>query len=212
MPPSSSAFFQNAFSVPSLSSNVSTSAKIRTLAMTTSTSTPPPLPSTSNSDTTSLPASTSVSVSASAKQRRVSLALPSSDFRNLQAWSFRDDTRLDLLSTSNDNSKPLRLDGNAATAAPRNVTPHSEEGEKEPTQELIHLPEKRPRKKWSHEETQNLVRGCNKVRHFVIVRLCTLPLLEGSPFEDPNSCANGLLIQISTFFVYLCTRSRRVAI
>jgi len=42
-------------------------------------------------------------------------------------------------------------------------------GEKELVHELMHLPEKRPRKKWTHEETQNLVRGCNKVRRFVII-------------------------------------------
>ena len=99
----------------------------------------------------------------------MSLALPSSDLRNLQAWSFRDDTRLNLLSTSNDNSKPLRFDGNGARTVTRNGTPHSEEGEKDPMHELIHLPEKRPRKKWTHEETQNLVKGCNKVRHFVVI-------------------------------------------
>jgi len=179
MPSSSSAFYQSAFAVPSSSSNVSTSATIRNLAMTTSTSTPSPLPSTSNSDTTLPPAITSVSASTSAKQRRVSLALPSSDFRPLQGWTFRDDTRLDLHLTSNDNSKPLRFGGNAGTTITQNGdsrgTPQSEEGEKEPTPELVHLPEKRPRKKWTHEETENLVKGCNKVRHSVIIQPRTLP-------------------------------------
>ncbi|KAF9647230.1 hypothetical protein BDM02DRAFT_2733890 [Thelephora ganbajun] len=167
MPSSSSTFsFSNPFTISSSPSNVPTSATIHTLAMTTSTSTPSPLPSTSNSDTTSPAASASVTTSTSAKQRRVSLALPPSDLRSLQAWSFRDDTRLDLLSASNDDPKLLRLDGNAGTMATRNGnlhgTLHSEEGEKELMHELIHLPEKRPRKKWTHEETQNLVRGCNK--------------------------------------------------
>jgi len=55
--------------------------------------------------------------------------------------------------------------------------------------ELAHLPEKRPRKKWTHEETQNLVQGCNKVRHFVI-----FPSSKDRPSEDPDSYANGLLI------------------
>src|SRR5258708_2480702 len=116
MPPSSSTFsFSNPFALPPPSSNVSTSATIRTLAMTTSTSTSSPLPSTSNSDTTLPPTSTPVSGPTSVKQRRVSLALPPSDLRNLQVWSFRDDTRLDLLSTSNDGTKPLRFDGNTTT-------------------------------------------------------------------------------------------------
>jgi hypothetical protein len=68
---------------------------------------------------------------------------------------------------------PLRFGGNVGATAIRNGDsrgrPHSEEGEKEMIHELIHLPEKRPRKKWTHEETQNLVRGCNKVRHFAIL-------------------------------------------
>ena len=64
----------------------------------------------------------------------------------------------------------------------RNGTPHSEEGEKDPMHELIHLPEKRPRKKWTHEETQNLVKGCNKVRHFVVIQSRILYILEGSSF------------------------------
>ena len=58
--------------------------------------------------------------------------------------------------------------------------------------ELIHLPEKRPRKKWTHEETQNLVRGCNKVRHFVI-------LLEGSPFRGPRLSLLILTFHVSCF-------------
>ena len=170
MPSSSSTFsFQNPFAGQSSSPNVATSATAHTLAMTTSTSTPSPLPSTSNSDTTSPPAS---SVPTLNKQRRTSLALPSSDTRTFDVWPFRDDTRLglDLLSTSNDGSKPLRFDGIAGGIVIRNGdsrgTLQSEEGEKDP----IHHPEKRPRKKWTHEETQNLVRGCNKVRHFVIIK------------------------------------------
>lgn len=162
MPSSSSTFsFSNPFGVPSSSSNVSTSATIRTLAMTTTTSTTSPLPTTSNTNTAFPPAPASVSVPTSVKQRRVSLAVSPSDLRSLQAWPFRDDTRLDLLSTSNDGTKPLRFDGSVGNTVTRNgdpyATPHSE-GEKE----LIHLPEKRPRKKWSNEETQNLVKGCNK--------------------------------------------------
>ena len=102
----------------------------------------------------------------------MSLALPS-DLRNVYATSFRDDTRLNLLSTSTDSSKLFRFDSNAEATVTRNGdsrrTLHSEDGEKDLVHELMHLPEKRPRKKWTHEETQNLVKGCNKVRHFDIV-------------------------------------------
>ena len=54
-------------------------------------------------------------------------------------------------------------------------TPHSEGGEKEQTPEF---PEKRPRKKWTHEETQNLVKGCNKVCYFVIIQPRVLSFLQ----------------------------------
>lgn len=98
------------------------------------------------------------------------MALPPSDLRNLQVWSFRDDTRLDLLSASNGGTGPLRFGEDTTTTLTRNGdpyrTPYREEGEKELVHEPMHLPEKRPRKKWTHEETQNLVKGCNKVRSF----------------------------------------------
>jgi len=42
-------------------------------------------------------------------------------------------------------------------------TSHNEEGGREPVDELIHLTKKRPRKKWTHQETQSLAKGCNKV-------------------------------------------------
>lgn len=97
------------------------------------------------------------------------------------------------MSTSNDGPKPLRFDGNAGTTVTLNgnpfKTPRNEEGEKELVQELMHLPEKRPRKKWTHEETQNLVKGCNKVRHSVIFQPRTLPFPDHSPSEDPDSRA-----------------------
>lgn len=102
-----------------------------------------------------------------AKQRRVSLALPSSP-RIFPAWSFRDDTGLgvhsgdpeDDTSTTYTPEKrgkmrriatdELRTDGETSTSPQPHGCPS--------------LPEKKPRKKWTMEETQMLVAGCNKVR------------------------------------------------
>ncbi|EIW56759.1 uncharacterized protein TRAVEDRAFT_170743 [Trametes versicolor FP-101664 SS1] len=100
-----------------------------------------------------------------AKQRRVSLALPSSP-RIFPAWSFRDDTGLgvhsgdpeDDTSTTYTPEKrgkmrriatdELRTDGETSTSPQPHGCPS--------------LPEKKPRKKWTMEETQMLVAGCNK--------------------------------------------------
>ncbi|KAF9064884.1 hypothetical protein BDP27DRAFT_1332894 [Rhodocollybia butyracea] len=90
----------------------------------------PFLPSTSSSAATS--------VAGSSKQRRVSLALPSSPpVVPASSWSFRDDTGLEL------EEKKAKL---------RKVVV---EGEDE-------WQERKLRKKWSPEETQMLVDGCNK--------------------------------------------------
>jgi hypothetical protein len=92
-----------------------------------------------------------------------------------------------LVSTSNDGTKPLRYGGNVAASVIRRGdpyrTPHSEEGEKELVHELMHPPEKRPRKKWTHEETENLVRGCNKVHD---VSLLTTPALSPPSGDRPS--------------------------
>ena len=82
------------------------------------------------------------------KQRRVSLALPSSP-RLVPAWSFRDDTGLDshiagtseLTPERKGKMRKLDMDQDTSDA----------------------MSEKRQRKKWTAEETQMLVDGCNTV-------------------------------------------------
>ena len=95
---------------------------------------------------------TAPSTQAVLKQRRVSLALPSSP-RVVQAWSFRDDTGLEARGSS------------AAPASPekkgkmRKISVDDTEiGGSKPR-----ALEKRQRKKWTEEETQMLVNGCNTV-------------------------------------------------
>ncbi|KAJ7477899.1 hypothetical protein B0H11DRAFT_2281130 [Mycena galericulata] len=93
------------------------------------------------------------------KQRRVSLALPSSP-RLVPAWNFRDDTsvpyapkgkmrRIDVTpddepgDEEEEGKATPHEDGDASTAAPSGA------------------PEKKARRKWTPEETQMLVDGCN---------------------------------------------------
>ncbi|KAF5381836.1 hypothetical protein D9757_008353 [Collybiopsis confluens] len=81
------------------------------------------------------------SLAGSSKQRRTSLALPASPKVVLaSAWSFRDDTDLE------EKKKNGKL---------RKIDVDSSEGMEE-------WQEKKVRKKWSPEETQMLVDGCNK--------------------------------------------------
>jgi hypothetical protein len=77
--------------------------------------------------------------SSGTKQRRVSLATPASE-REVPAFKFRDDTGLPSPSEER-RGKVRRL----ASPAP---------------------PEKKARKKWTMEETQMLVEGCNRVGVF----------------------------------------------
>lgn len=116
--------------------------------ITTGTADKPSLPSASTfSFTAPFPTQTGT-----IKQRRVSLALPSSP-RAFPAWDFRDDTGIDShVSSSPDimrekKGKMRRLDS-AELKIPEPV---------------IHHGEKKQRKKWTEEETQMLVDGCNKV-------------------------------------------------
>jgi hypothetical protein len=97
--------------------------------------------------------------SSTVKQRRVSLALPSSDSRQTPAaWKFRDDTGLDLHSSDALASSSLGCSNNRFGKMPN--PPVCDE---DPTDESAVLPEKKQRKKWTPEETQNLVTGCNRV-------------------------------------------------
>ncbi|KAI0334190.1 hypothetical protein GY45DRAFT_1334399 [Cubamyces sp. BRFM 1775] len=125
--------------------------------------------------TSTLPSSSTFSFTAPfptspslAKQRRVSLALPSSP-RIFPAWSFRDDTGLGV------HSADAPTDASSATTAPekrgkmRRIAadePSRTDGEPSSSaqspQPQPPPPEKKPRKKWTMEETQMLVAGCNK--------------------------------------------------
>jgi hypothetical protein len=82
------------------------------------------------------------------KQRRVSLATPASE-REVPAFKFRDDTSLPSPSPSDERRGKVRR---LTSPAPQ---------------------EKKARKKWTMEETQMLVEGCNRVS--------TLP-----PFRHPT--------------------------
>ncbi|KAH9943664.1 hypothetical protein B0H21DRAFT_810316 [Amylocystis lapponica] len=86
------------------------------------------------------------------KQRRVSLALPSSP-RLFPAWSFRDDTGLGVHSA--DTQRPAQ----EKKGKMRRIESSTERPDDEPTQPQS---EKKQRKKWTMEETQTLVAGCNK--------------------------------------------------
>ena len=97
--------------------------------------------------------STAASATAAAphKQRRVSLALPSST-RQVPAWTFRDDTGLDPRAPHEPRGKMRKLaSGESSRAAALSPSPPPPP------------PEKKARKKWTMEETHMLVEGCNRV-------------------------------------------------
>lgn len=103
----------------------------------------------------------------SKQQRRVSLALPSSP-RLFPAWSFRDDTSVGVNAAGGSSEQEKR-------GKMRRV--ESEDGQSSAqiasTSTIIQTqpqPEKKQRKKWSEEETQMLVRGCNKVCTTILSR------------------------------------------
>jgi hypothetical protein len=104
----------------------------------------------------------SAAASATAK-RRVSLALPSSP-RLVPAWSFRDDTSLasHVAETSTSGLKPTKR------GKMRKIALDDDDPSDDITQgDGAHTQEKKARKKWTLEETQVLVDGCNKVRSFL---------------------------------------------
>jgi hypothetical protein len=89
------------------------------------------------------------------KQRRVSLALPSAP-RVVQAWTFRDDTGLDFHVPETETAHelmPVKRGKMRKIAVTDEADVDVTGAEKE----------KRQRKKWSAEETQMLVDGCNRV-------------------------------------------------
>lgn len=86
------------------------------------------------------------------KQRRVSLALPSSP-KVTSPWNFRDDTRIDSSSGTS-----------ASKAADKKTKMRRASGTEAADRTALTGPEKRQRKKWTEEETQMLVNGCNTVR------------------------------------------------
>ncbi|OJA17060.1 WSC protein [Rhizopogon vesiculosus] len=94
---------------------------------------------------------TSSSSSTALKQRRVSLALPSSP-RVVQAWNFRDDTGLTSHVAETSAPMPERK-GKMRKIA--------DDGDRHETTSSFIIQHKKPRKKWSEEETRMLVEGCN---------------------------------------------------
>lgn len=125
--------------------------------------------------------SSQASNAATLKQRRVSLALPNSP-RLFSTWNFRDDTTIDAHGASSgssfaapsqpasqnkdkssDKDKDKDKKGKMRKASP---TANADAGEETRTADKQSgaAPEKRQRKKWTEEETQMLVTGCNIVR------------------------------------------------
>ena len=115
--------------------------------------------------------SSSAQAQSLAKQRRVSLALPSdSSPRIFPAWTFRDDTGLGVHSADSPQDDDVEkkggkmrkindTDADVHSSAQAGQPPLLQGGTTNPDK-----PEKKPRKKWTMEETQMLVSGCNKVR------------------------------------------------
>ncbi|KAI0338683.1 hypothetical protein BDW22DRAFT_1422972 [Trametopsis cervina] len=113
------------------------------------------------------PPSSSASSPASLKQqRRVSLALPSSP-RQFPAWTFRDDTSVGVGVSSPSALVPEKKgkirriasdndDGEEASGGPSTFNSLGAPGSSNAE------PLKKPRKKWTADETQMLVDGCNK--------------------------------------------------
>lgn len=93
------------------------------------------------------------------KQRRVSLALPASSPR--VPWDFRDDTGI----AGPSNAQEHQNSPSATGSSPKEPPKKTQVRKTEPQDPAAPLPEKKPRKKWSPEETQMLVEGCNRVRH-----------------------------------------------
>ncbi|OSX56666.1 hypothetical protein POSPLADRAFT_1071881 [Postia placenta MAD-698-R-SB12] len=97
----------------------------------------------------------SSNVASALKQRRVSLATNSSP-RIVPAWSFRDDTGVGVHSIDSSGLAPEKK--GKMRRIESSIDRTDEEGALQPSTE------KKPRKKWTMEETQMLVNGCNKAR------------------------------------------------
>ncbi|KAA1466870.1 hypothetical protein DENSPDRAFT_743887, partial [Dentipellis sp. KUC8613] len=125
---------------PTIPSSFSTMPKA-----TSSDSPPKTLPSSTFSFTAPFPSS-STTRAAALKQRRVSLALPSSP-RQVPAWTFRDDT--DIESRASERKGKMRKLASGESSRTDDASP-------------LLAGEKKARKKWTMEETQMLVEGCNR--------------------------------------------------
>ncbi|KAH6890844.1 hypothetical protein BKA70DRAFT_1389789 [Coprinopsis sp. MPI-PUGE-AT-0042] len=99
------------------------------------------------------------------KQRRVSLALPQAP-RVAEGWNFRDDTGLNAQAESSTsvaakmkkNKSAASATGSTAVGGSSSLPPDGDSNEEAGPS----TKEKKPRKKWTMEETQMLVDGCNK--------------------------------------------------
>ncbi|KAF8630080.1 hypothetical protein AX17_005478 [Amanita inopinata Kibby_2008] len=115
---------------------------------------PFPAPSSSTNDASSSP----LSPSSALKHRRVSLALPSTP-RVVQPWRFRDDTTLDSHSQQQQHSTASSSSEKRGKMRKISAGVGGDDDE-----HSLHLPvqEKKLRKKWTPEETQMLVDGCQR--------------------------------------------------
>lgn len=73
------------------------------------------------------------------------------------SWDFRDDTGL---------AGPSNVQQQQEQASPLKEPRKGKLRKSDPLNPTAPLPEKKPRKKWSPEETQMLVEGCNRVRNY----------------------------------------------
>ena len=116
----------------------------------------PPFPA-SSSSTMADPSSPSPSL----KQRRVSLALPSTP-RVVQPWSFRDDTTIDSHPQPQQQHASSSSTSSEKRGKMRKISPTTGLDDNDSSLALP-VQEKKPRKKWTPEETQMLVDGCQRV-------------------------------------------------
>ncbi|EED83632.1 predicted protein [Postia placenta Mad-698-R] len=125
----------------------------------------------------------SSNVASALKQRRVSLATNSSP-RIVPAWSFRDDTGVGVHSIDSSGLAPEKK--GKMRRIESSIDRTDEEGALQPSTE------KKPRKKWTMEETQMLVNGCNKAN----VLNCAI----GIPVSERIRCGQRACMQFRTYF------------
>ena len=129
------------------------------------------------------------------KQRRVSLALPSSP-RQVPAWTLRDDTGLDPRASHEPRGKMRKLaSGESSRAADLSPPPPPPP------------PEKKARKKWTMEETHMLVEGCNRVRPPLLSSRSPLSLYLARAPRFARPCSRAWRVVLLIVYFVLSTAS-----